>query len=253
MKSPESTPFSPDLDPPEPDRLADPEGSHGDDGDQEALSQGETDPGWIDDALLLRGADGDEEALTLIYLGSVRWLRTVLARTEAANQHRWGSLGLDDLPHDIIERVFRRDLESLQSIAVSNHPTRRYFALLATALNRAVIDRHRAWRSRHAKHLLPTDAEGDPPFDPMQVAALERDGSGAASEYAVSQELAALIDRLASEVLTEEERALLEMVIDEVPRETIALVLGVGYRAANTRICRVRKKLRERLDQEWKE
>lgn len=232
---------------PEPEKLPD-AATHG----ESCREESETDPGdtTITDELLILCAAGNREALERLHRGSIRWLSERIQRTEQKNLSLWGSIVIDDIPQDIVSRVVGKEGAKLRLYATFDRPAAGYFKAMQTALTRRITDANRRWRTRGSRHVPLTagteggEAGADRPTGSLQV------GLPDPAEQAAVADLAALIDRVATTALTEEEFGLLRSEIEGVPRSQLAGRAGVSESAIATRVCRIRKKLRDALNKE---
>jgi len=203
----------------------------------------------IDDDLVLQSAEGQEGALERLYRGSVRWMRERISRTEAANLSRWGNGVMNELPHEVLSRVFGRDFEILRAIASSERPANRYFSTLETALSRRLIDENRKWRGREALHMPPA-ADGEGRESDRSVESLSLPSEATPADLAAARDLAERFSRIALETLNPAEYELLRSEFLGEPREAMAIRHGVTTGTLATRISRARAKLREQVEKE---
>lgn len=205
----------------------------------------------ITDDLVLDCLKGDASAWERLYLGSVRWLNSIIREKEGLNTYRWGTVITDDLAHDVVSRTVGPDGSGLARFAGFRKPAAGYLKSLKTAFKRRLINSHRRWEAKERLHLGPLrgpEALGDGPAAPPldRIASLFPNPD----EEAAANDLLSFIRRIASTTLSEEDCRLLYCDIDGEPRPLVAARLGIQEKSIAVRICRIRKKLHEAMVKE---
>lgn len=198
----------------------------------------------ITDELVLDCLNGNTSALERLYLGSVRWLESLIRDREGLNVSRWGTVVTGDIPHDVVSRTVGPDGSRLMRFASFRNPAAGYLRSLQTAFERKLIDSHKRWDAKERLHVgpsrepeTPTERPGTPYLDRLTSEFPNPD------EEAAANDLLYFIRQVAMATLKDEERSLLFCEIDGETRSQAATRLGIPEQTVAVRMSRIRSKL----------